>query len=86
MTFTWTEPKLSSNVALPAGATITYEIGVYDSRQKLFTGTILSLSHTTFETDALTGVQVGNKVGVRQVITFTNGNVVKSAVKVVTVK
>ena len=65
----------------------TYTIGKYDSREKVFVGTVESIPETaSLLEETLTGDLVGKKVGVMQVITFANNNIVKSAVKVVTVK
>jgi hypothetical protein len=64
---------------------------LYDTRQKTFIGTtattlIEEIPASTTDTDVLTGVVKGNTIGVQQVITFANGNVVKSAVKTLKVK
>jgi hypothetical protein len=95
MSFTWVAPNLKSNklpdVSPSEATSITYTIGLYDTRQKTFTGTtattlIENLPVATLTTDDLTGVVKGNTVGVQQVITFANGNVVVSAVKTLKVK
>ena len=91
MTFNWTAPKNVTlpNVTTPEVMSITYTIGLYNTKQKKFTGTTATTFIEEIEgltTDALSGVTAKDKVGVMQVIKFTNGNVVKSAVKVVTVK
>lgn len=46
----------------------------------------VELSGTTSTTGALDSVKIGDKVAVKQVLTFANGNRVESAVKVATVK
>ena len=94
MMFTWTAPNLKNvdlpATAVPAGAVQKYEIGLYDTKKKDFADTT-DATYKLVEPDAtltatLDGVVKGNKVAVAQVITFANGNVVKSAVKVLTVK
>jgi hypothetical protein len=94
MTFTWEAPALKNatlpSTSAPAGATVTYAIGVYDTQQKKFMGTVSANTYreglTALTSTALSGVKAGDKVAVQQVITFANGKVVQSAVKVLTVK
>jgi hypothetical protein len=88
MKFDWTAPDLKNNklpdVTAPEVESITYTIGLYDTKQKKFTGTPVTTGDLT--TDALTGVSATNVIAVQQVIKFTNDNVVVSAVKTLKVK
>ena len=93
MSFTWEAPNLKNNKLPDVVATevtsITYTIGLYDTKQKKFTGTIATTLIEGLEgltTDLLTGVAKDNVIAVQQVITFANGLEVKSAVKTLKIK
>jgi hypothetical protein len=101
MSFTWVAPNLKNNklpdVSPSEATSVTYTIGLYDTKKKEFMGTvdaltlIANLSVDTLTTEALTGVVKGNTIGVQQVITFANNKTVNnktvvSAVKALKVK